>query len=106
MVGAEFLQHMKETAFLLNTSRGPLVDEPALAKALAENRIAGAALDVLTQEPLQPDNPLIQPDAPFANRIVVTPHNAWVATEARAQLQNQVAANIQAYLNGQPINVV
>ena len=92
---------MKPTAFLLNTSRGPLIDEPALADALNDGRIAGAGLDVLSVEPPSPDNPLFR-----AKNCFITPHIAWATRAARARLLDASVANIAAFLRGKPTNVV
>lgn len=101
LVNAERLAQMKRTAFLINTSRGPLIDEQALADALNEERIAGAALDVLAVEPPRPDNPLLN-----AKNCIVTPHIAWATRAARARLMETAVANVRAFLNGQLQNVV
>lgn len=101
MVGAELLSHMKATAFLLNTARGGLVDEQALAQALNQGKLAGAGLDVLTQEPPPPDNPLLH-----ARNCVITPHVAWATKEARGRLIEQVAENLRCFQEGHPQNVV
>jgi glycerate dehydrogenase len=101
MVNRQRLASMLPTAFLLNTSRGPLVDEPALAAALEQGRLAGAAVDVLEREPPAPDNPLVaQP------RCIVTPHIAWATHASRARLLAVSAENIRAFLKGEPVNVV
>ena len=101
LVNAERLAWMKPTAFLLNTSRGPLVDEPALAEALNAGRLAGAGLDVLSVEPPPPDNPLLK-----ATNCYITPHFAWATGAARARLMQTAIANIRAFLEGHPQNVV
>ena len=101
LVNAERLAWMKPTALLLNTSRGPLIDEPALAKALNEGRIAGAGLDVLAVEPPTADNPLLQ-----AKNCFVTPHIAWATRAARSRLMDAVVDNVRAFLTGDPKNVV
>ena len=92
---------MKPTAFLLNTSRGPLVDEAALAAALNSGRIAGAAMDVLSVEPPGADNPL-----PTAKNCLITPHIAWATRAARARLMKTAVDNVRAFLEGKPQNVV
>lgn len=92
---------MKPDAILINTARGPLVDEYALSEALKEGRIRGAGLDVLGQEPPSVDNPLIG-----APRCIVTPHIAWATKEARGRLISIAVANVRAYLAGTPMNVV
>ncbi len=101
LINAERLSWMKPTAFLLNTSRGPLVDEPALAAALNEGRMAGAGLDVLAVEPPSPNNPLLQ-----AKNCLVTPHIAWATHAARTRLMAMAVANVEAFLRGKPQNVV
>jgi glycerate dehydrogenase len=92
---------MKPTAFLLNTGRGPLVDEAALAAALNAGRIAGAGLDVLSAEPPPVGNPLLQ-----AANCCITPHIAWATRAARQRLMTTAVENLRAYLTGAPQNVV
>ena len=92
---------MKRTAFLLNTSRGPLVDEVALAEALNAGCLAGAGLDVLAVEPPPTNNPLLA-----ARNCLVTPHIAWASQAARSRLMRVAVANVRAFLAGQPVNVV
>ncbi|HEX2945380.1 MAG TPA: D-2-hydroxyacid dehydrogenase [Clostridia bacterium] len=101
LIGPEALKRMKRTAYLINTSRGPVLDEAAVAEALNTGRIAGAGLDVLSTEPPAPDNPLLT-----AKNCIITPHLAWATTEARARLIGIAAGNIRAFLNGKAINVV
>jgi glycerate dehydrogenase len=101
LVNAEFLAKMKRTAFLINTSRGGLVTESALADALNQDRIAGAGLDVLSVEPPSSDNPLIG-----AKNCIITPHLAWATKTARVRLLQITAGNIRAWLKGAPQNVV
>jgi glycerate dehydrogenase len=101
LVGAERLAAMKPTAFLINTSRGQLVDEPALAAALNERRIAGAAVDVLSSEPPSAANPLLS-----ASNCIVTPHIAWAARAARERLLNTALENLAAFLRGEVRNNV
>jgi glycerate dehydrogenase len=101
LVGRERLALMKPTAFLLNTGRGPLVDEAALAEALNAGRIAGAGLDVLAVEPPPADHPL-----PGARNCVITPHVGWATRAARARLMAAAIANVKAFLRGQPANRV
>jgi glycerate dehydrogenase len=101
LVSPRTLALMKPTAFLINTGRGPLVDETALAHALNEGRIAGAGLDVLSVEPPQPGHPLFT-----AKNCLITPHIGWASREARVRLIDAVAANLRAFLAGQPVNVV
>ncbi|HXU76140.1 MAG TPA: D-2-hydroxyacid dehydrogenase [Methylomirabilota bacterium] len=101
LVNAERLAWMKPAALLLNTSRGPLIDEPALANALNSGRIAGAGLDVLSQEPPPAGNPLLA-----ARNCVITPHLAWATGAARARLMKIAVENLRAFLAGSPRNVV
>jgi len=100
-VNAELLSQMKATAFLVNTARGPLVNEAELAKALNEEQIAGAATDVLSAEPPPADNPLFG-----AKNLIITPHIGWATRAARERLMNIAADNLRAFLNGKPQNVV
>ncbi|TDU80949.1 glycerate dehydrogenase [Prosthecobacter fusiformis] len=92
---------MKKSAYLINTGRGPLVDEAALAQALNEGRIAGAGLDVISVEPPKDGNPLIG-----AKNCLVTPHIGWASREARVRLIEATAANLRAFVDGKPVNVV
>jgi glycerate dehydrogenase len=101
VVNAERLQKMKSSAVLINTGRGPLVDEQALADALTQGTIAGAGLDVLSAEPPAPDNPLLT-----AKNCVITPHIAWASLQARRRLLSIAADNLSAYLNDDPRNRV
>ena len=101
LVNAERLGWMKPSAFLLNTSRGPLVDEVALADALNSGRIAGAALDVLSVEPPAADNPLLS-----AKNCLITPHNAWGTRAARTRLMQIAVENVRTFIAGNPQNVV
>jgi glycerate dehydrogenase len=101
LVDARRLALMKPTAFLVNTARGPLVDEAALAAALNAGQIAGAAVDVLSVEPPPASNPLLT-----AKNCVITPHVAWATRDARRRLIDVTAANLAAFAVGQPQNVV
>ena len=102
LIGERELRMMKPTAYLINTSRGALVDEQALTQALNEDRIAGAALDVLVQEPPPPDHPLLASD-----RTVVTAHTAFYSETAIAELETKAATNVAEILRGRlPTNVV
>ena len=101
IINAKSLAKMKSSAFLINTSRGPLVVEQDLADALNDGRIAGAAVDVLASEPPSPDNPLLT-----AKNCIVTPHIAWASKESRTRLLDTAIANLRAFLDGHPVNVV
>jgi glycerate dehydrogenase len=101
LVKRERLLKMKPTAFLINTARGPLMVDADLAQALDEGRLAGAAVDVVSVEPIRMDNPLLR-----AKNCVVTPHIAWATAEARGRLMESTVANIAAFLAGKPVNVV
>ena len=101
MINAAALRQMKPSAILINTGRGPLIDDQAVADALAEGRLAAFCADVLTEEPPKADNPLLgQPNA------FITPHIAWASTEARIRLLRVATDNVQAFLNGAPVNMV
>jgi glycerate dehydrogenase len=101
LVNAERLSWMKPSAFLINTARGGLIDEPALARALAQGALAGAALDVLSAEPAPPAHPLLR-----APNCIVTPHIAWATRAARERLLRIAIDNVRAFLAGAPQNVV
>lgn len=92
---------MKTSAILINTGRGPLINETDLAEALNKGRIAGAGLDVLSTEPPSPDNPLLT-----AKNCYITPHVAWATTEARERLMQIATENLKRFLNGTPQNKV
>jgi glycerate dehydrogenase len=102
-INAETLSIMKANAFLINTGRGPLINEQALADALDKKLIAGAALDVLSTEPPAPDNPLITCQHP---QLVITPHTAWSTIEARKRLLEGVTQNIASFIAGKPSNKI
>ena len=105
LVNPHTLALMKPTAFLINTARGALVDEAALVDALRRKRIAGAALDVITQEPPPADHPIIRAGKELEN-LILTPHTAWSAREARERLLHEVEENIAAFLQGRERNRV
>jgi glycerate dehydrogenase len=106
LVDAAFLARLPPAALLVNTSRGGLVREDDLLAALAAGRLGGVGLDVLSREPPPADHPLTDARAPWAGRVVVTPHLAWGTVEARARLRQQVAANLAAFLAGTRLNRV
>lgn len=101
LVNADRLSLMKPTAILINTGRGPLVDEEALASALNSGTLLAAGLDVLDREPPRPDNPLLS-----ARNCYITPHIAWATTAARQRLMQTMLANVKAFLRGEPENEV
>lgn len=101
MINTETLALMKPNALLVNTARGGLIDEQALAEALNEGRLGGARLDTLTYEPMREDCPLRG-----AKNCAITPHIAWAPIETRVRLLEKVAENLKAWINGKPINVV
>ncbi len=101
LVNAMRLEWMKPTAFLINTGRGPLIDEPALAEALNSGRLAGAGVDVLSIEPPLADNPLLK-----AKNCIITPHIAWATKAARKRLMRVALENVRGFLAGKPQNVV
>ncbi len=103
VIGREALARMRDDAFLVNTARGGLVDEQALADALKDGRLGGAGVDVLSVEPPRDGNPLLDPAVP---NLIVTPHSAWGSHEARQRALDQVVENIQGFVDGKPVRVV
>ena len=101
LVNAETLRMMKSKAILINTGRGPLVDEPAVAEALHNNQLAAYCADVTTEEPPHISNPLLREPHAY-----LTPHVAWATVEARQRLMDICVANVKALIEGNPINVV
>lgn len=101
LVNRARLRLMKPTAVLINTSRGPLIDEAALAEALNSGAIAGAGVDVLSTEPPSADNPLLT-----ARNCHITPHFAWATRQSRTRLMNTAIANLVAYFDSEPVNVI
>ena len=101
MVNTEFIEKMKDRAFLINTARGGLLDEQAVADALASGKLAGAAVDVVTEEPMKEYNPLLK-----CPNCIITPHIAWAPKESRQRLLDCCVENIRAFLQGKPQNVV
>lgn len=104
LIGEDELRKMKKSAVLLNLGRGPIINEHALAKALQEDWIAGAGLDVLTVEPMAVDNPLYE--IKDSNKLIITPHIAWATVEARQRVVDEVYKNIEAFQKGEPRNIV
>lgn len=101
LINKDSLQKMKDSAFLINTSRGPIVVDQDLADALNNNVISGAGIDVLPVEPPPADNPLFK-----TKNCLITPHIGWATKEARVRLMDSVVNNISAFLSGNPVNVV
>lgn len=103
LINTQTLSWMKPTALLINTARGGLIDENALAEALSKGALAGAALDVLSTEPPAVDHPLLHSSLP---NLIITPHVAWASRQAMQRLVLQLSENLQAFLAGQPIRQV
>ncbi len=101
LINKEKLQLMKSTAFIINTARGPIINEGDLIDALENKTIAGAALDVQDPEPPKADNPLFSMD-----NVILTPHIGWKCWESRQRLMDMLAENIRCYTEGKPVNVV
>ena len=101
LINRDTISRMKDGVMLVNIARGGLIDEQALADALNSGKVAGAAVDVVSAEPIHADNPLLG-----AKNIIITPHIAWAARPSRERLMEQTAKNVAAYLSGQPVNVV
>lgn len=104
LLSMEKLSLMKNTAILLNLGRGPIINEKDLAEAIMNGTIAGAGLDVLSVEPMLPDNPLLA--IRDSGRLVITPHIAWATVEARQRCADEVLLNIKAFLAGEERNIV
>jgi glycerate dehydrogenase len=101
LIHRETLRLMKPSAILINTGRGPLVDDEALAEALNEGRLRAYCADVVTEEPPKADHPLLH-----APNAFITPHIAWATVEARKRLLQTAISNVEAFVNGHPVNVV
>jgi glycerate dehydrogenase len=101
MIDRDSIARMKDGCFLVNNSRGPLVVESDLADALNRGKLAGAAVDVVSTEPIRPDNPLLA-----AKNCLITPHISWAPKEARERLMKLACENLKSYLDGKPVNVV
>lgn len=104
LIGEKELHAMKKNSILLNLGRGPIVNEAALVKALKEDWIAAAGLDVISTEPMTADNPLIE--IQDSTKLIITPHIAWATVEARQRVTDEVYQNIVAFQNGTPRNIV
>jgi len=103
LIGAGELAQMKPDAILINTARGGLIDDDALIEALKKGRLAGAGIDVLRNEPPREGNPLFEVDLP---NLIVTPHNAWASRQAMQTLADQLIDNLEAFVRGEPRNLV
>jgi phosphoglycerate dehydrogenase-like enzyme len=101
LIGASELERMPTNSYLVNTSRGPIVEEPALVEALRAPSIAGAALDVFDQEPLPPDHPLL-----LLDNVVLTPHVGYVTRETYAIFFREAVEDVLAFLDGDPVRVL
>lgn len=101
LISRELLSRVKEGCLLINTARGPVVDEQAVADALRSGRLAGAAMDVISAEPMRAENPLLG-----APNCVITPHIAWAPKECRQRLMDIAVGNVRAFLADEPVNVV
>ena len=101
MINSESIAKMKPGVIILNTSRGPLINEKDLAEALESGEVYAAAVDVVSTEPILPDNPLLK-----AKNCLITPHIAWAPKESRQRLMDIAAANLEAFVKGSPVNVV
>jgi glycerate dehydrogenase len=101
IINKDTISNMKDGAILINTARGPLVDECALRDALDSGKLAGAGCDVVSAEPIKQDNPLLK-----AKNIIITPHISWASKQARQRLMDITAENLRSYLGGQIINRV
>lgn len=101
LIDAAAIAKMKDGAILLNTSRGPVIDEAAVAAALRSGKLRGAAMDVVTAEPIDPENPLLS-----APNCIITPHMAWAPMETRQRILDVTMESIHNFLNGTPSNVV
>lgn len=101
LICKENISKMKEGVILLNTARGPIVAEEDLAQALNSGKVYAAGLDVVSTEPIRPDNPLLR-----AKNCLITPHIAWASKESRQRLMDTAVDNLRAYLAGKPVNVV
>jgi glycerate dehydrogenase len=101
LINSANIGKMKDGVIIINTSRGPLIVEQDLADALNSGKVAAAAVDVVSKEPILAENPLLH-----ANNCIITPHIAWAPIESRSRLMEVAVGNLAAFLNGSPLNVV
>ena len=101
LINKDSIAKMKDGAFLINTSRGPVLVEQDVADALNSGKLAGIGVDVVSIEPIQEDNPLLK-----AKNCIITPHFAWAPREARTRLMDTIIKNIKAFVENKPTNVV
>jgi len=101
IINADTLAMMKDGVIIINTGRGPLIDDAALRAAVLSGKVYGAAVDVASVEPIPADNPLLG-----LEKVIITPHIAWATAEARQRLMDVVACNVRAFIEGKPVNVV
>lgn len=101
MINKNTISRMKDGAMLINTARGPIINEADLAEALNNGKLAGAAVDVVSREPIREDNPLLR-----AKNCIITPHIAWAPKETRERLMKIAVENLRSFLDGNPVNVV
>ena len=101
IINKENIAKMKDRVLIINTSRGPLIVEEDLKEALDCGKVAGAALDVVSREPIEADNPLLG-----AENCIITPHIAWAPRESRQRLMDIAVDNLKAFISGEPVNVV
>ena len=101
IINAQTIAQMKDGVLIINTGRGPLIDDAALREALLSGKVAAAAVDVASVEPIPADNPLLGLD-----NCIITPHIAWATAEARQRLLDTVTENVRAFQQGAPVNVV
>lgn len=101
MINKDTISKMKDGVYIVNTSRGPLISEKDLADALNSGKVAGAAVDVVSAEPIKMDNPLLK-----AKNCIITPHIAWAPRESRARLMNIAVNNLKSFLEGKSVNTV
>lgn len=101
IINRDTISKMKDGVMIINDSRGPLIVEEDLRDALISGKVAGAAVDVVSQEPISPDNPLLH-----APNMIITPHMAWAPKESRQRLMNLAVGNLKAFLEDAPVNVV